>query len=282
MKEKQIKIEGRSGCKIEFVKTNEQLALRKYASSIDYNSRLEQQWIKQNAPSSPKYFFTPRVLNYNNQGPLYWFEMEYVSGDKYSNYFTRITKDRIDEIIFYFQSYFNDQIKQAKINTPPNKLISNKIDSLINTINNQQQIPTEFIHKLESYLRRIPQSSIYIGECHGDFTLSNMLFLKDKRICLFDLLDSFIESPIIDWVKLKQDTRFKWSMHIENETQLQNTKLLQVLSYIDEKLNQLFRDNEVIQAWEPYLTVLNLARILPYAKDERDNHYLIKNLITLI
>ena len=55
--------------------------------------------------------------------------------------------------------------------------------------------------------------SIPIGFCHGDLTFSNIMFaLDDNQVGLIDFLDSFIETPLIDLVKLRQDTHFHWTI----------------------------------------------------------------------
>ena len=46
---------------------------------------------------------------------------------------------------------------------------------------------------------------IPVGTCHGDLTFSNILF-NGNNYYLIDFLDSFIESPLLDIVKLRQDT----------------------------------------------------------------------------
>ena len=51
----------------------------------------------------------------------------------------------------------------------------------------------------------IPNLNIYKNVCHGDLTLSNLIFKNNEIYCI-DFLDSFIDSPIIDLVKLKQDS----------------------------------------------------------------------------
>lgn len=278
----QLKIEGRSGCKITFIETPTGIRLRKFSSDEGYNNRLRLQEEKQLSFQCPEGFFTPAVLGNGTEGNLYWFDMDYISGDKYSTYFTKVSKQRIDEIIELFIQYFKTQIDQSVKVSPPLEAIHAKTESLIQTLHANAQQSEDFIHQLHQFLKRVPTHPLYQGECHGDFTLSNMLFLTSGRICAFDLLDSFINSPVIDWVKLKQDTIYKWSIHIENKTLNNDTKLIQVLDYINSHLDAYFKTDLVIQHWEKYLTVFNLARILPYAKDERDREFLNKHLTALI
>ncbi len=49
-----------------------------------------------------------------------------------------------------------------------------------------------------------------VGICHGDLTFSNMLF-NGNNYYLIDFLDSFVESPLLDIVKLRQDSAYLWS-----------------------------------------------------------------------
>lgn len=275
-----IKIEGKSGCPIVVKENGSRLSLRKYASGEAYNQRLHEQEKKQAAFTGGDVFFAPAVLGQGTENNIYWFEMEYINGIKYSSYFPVISKQDIDEMIGHFISYFTGRIAEAEIKEAPVEVIQKKIDSM-EVLFRQKAISTDLAEKTLNYLRNIPNHQLYIGNCHGDFTLSNMLFLTPSRICVFDLLDSFIETPLMDWVKLKQDTIFNWSIHVENQVE-SNTRLLQVLTYMDEKLSEHFKTDKLVSAWEKYLLVFNFARIIPYATSERDLIYLTHNINALI
>ena len=163
------------------------------------------------------------------------------------------------------------------------EIIQQKIKHLSGILEQNADIPTTLTAQIINYLYlNIPQSNIYNGKCHGDFTLSNMLFSKNGEIVTFDLLDSFIESPIIDLVKLRQDTKYHWSLFIENNQLANKVKIKQVLAYIDYKIMQTFANDICLKNWEKYLTVFNFARILPYAKDNRDINYLNTHITNLL
>lgn len=49
-----------------------------------------------------------------------------------------------------------------------------------------------------------------VGVCHGDLTFSNILF-NGNNYYLIDFLDSFIEAPLLDIVKIRQDSAHLWS-----------------------------------------------------------------------
>mgnify|MGYP007025871952 CR=1 FL=1 len=70
---------GLSGCKLELL---DNLSLRKYSSSMEYNSRLSSQIEKQKLFSNfiLKNIDTPKIYNSNFES-LYYFDMEYISLD---------------------------------------------------------------------------------------------------------------------------------------------------------------------------------------------------------
>jgi len=61
-------------------------------------------------------------------------------------------------------------------------------------------------------LRGIEGLDVPVGFCHGDFTLSNMLFLENGKLGLVDWHDTFFESPFQDIGKMFQEFVLKWSM----------------------------------------------------------------------
>ena len=109
-----------------------------------------------------------------------------------------------------------------------------------------------------------------MGFCHGDFTLSNMVF-SSGRIYLVDFLDSFIESPLMDIVKLRQDTKFQWSLSIENDLKhYQTGKVRQVLNYFDRQIIRYFGEKPYFIAWYDFLEKINLLRIIPYLHHQEE------------
>ncbi len=61
-------------------------------------------------------------------------------------------------------------------------------------------------------IRSMPEGHFYQGRCHGDLTFANMVFRDHGgEILLLDFLDPYIEAPILDFVKLLQETRLRWA-----------------------------------------------------------------------
>lgn len=219
----QIKMEGRSGCKIDVVKEGDHVIIKKYSSSIAYNNRLMKQANKQqffyNSLRQNHIFSTAKVLEtFSSDYTLAWFSMPYLFSEKYSNYLEQASVVDLKELLSHIIDYFRFGIQNSTPQTIHYSLISNKVDELREKINSNLSIGNkEYFLSLLQYLNEnIPVKPLPVGTCHGDFTFSNILF-GDHKIYLLDFLDSFIESPLIDIVKLRQDTCFKWSIMLEKE-----------------------------------------------------------------
>jgi thiamine kinase-like enzyme len=109
---------------------------------------------------------------------------------------------------------------------------------------------------------------VYTGKCHGDMTLSNMIF-KDDDVYLIDFLDSYIESPTMDLIKLRQDTHLHWSFNMIDVKKSDLMKSKIALEYIDNWITDTYDMTNY-----KILQIINLVRIFPYATDIK-----IKNFI---
>ena len=182
--------------------------------------------------------------------------MEYIQGQSFSEFFNLATKYDLDLLIEKLDGYFSETII-GEINLPVS-VLTNKLTSLPNNEN------------LLSLLSNKEFIKVKVGNCHGDMTLSNMIF--DNNIYLIDFLDSYIESPTMDIVKLRQDTHLLWSLNMV-DTPLDLTKIKIGLEYIDKWICANFNvdDYEILQ-------IINLLRIYPYSTDEKIKIWIDKNI----
>ena len=114
-----------------------------------------------------------------------------------------------------------------------------------------------------------------IGVCHGDLTLSNILF-TDSGYHFIDFLDSFIETPIQDVVKLRQDTKYAWSLMMYTG-KYNDVHIKMIFEYIDNIIYKYIKKHD----WYKYYSVLqyiNILRIVPYVKEEKVYDRLIEIL----
>jgi hypothetical protein len=95
---------GLSGCKLEVLSDN---TIRKYSSSENYNQRLTIQIDKQNLFS--KYIFTnidtPKIIK-KYEDKLIYFDMEYIMGCDYYEYFSVTSSTGIQKIFNFLDEYF--------------------------------------------------------------------------------------------------------------------------------------------------------------------------------
>jgi aminoglycoside phosphotransferase (APT) family kinase protein len=274
-----IKIEGRSGCKIEILQTENKFIVRKTSNRTEYNERLKKQCQKQADFISTKNCSSPPILNSEiNAERLFFFEMPYITGDKYSEYLVKAEIESVNRFISSLIGYIDGNLKNAPENTIDPEIIKIKILEVKEAINKELK-DDPFLQKEFNYLiSNIPKSKIPIGVCHGDLTLSNLI-VSNETIFVIDFLDSFIESPVIDFIKLRQETKFKWSLHLEKDIPAyQKNKIIQIMNYFDEQLVKHYTDNIHIKNWYSFLEKFNLIRILPYINDKTEEQFIINAL----
>lgn len=273
-----LKMQGRSGCKLQvFMGSDSVPFVRKYSSAISYNARLmkqaeKQQFFSNNVLSGS--FFSPNVYDqFAQTSDLSWFDMEFVAGEKYSDIFERITTPEIERMIKAFEAYFEQALQVSTFQHPDKKIIEEKVLSLEKSLQFQHHLDLDLVRQTLDFLRNeIPTEPLALGFCHGDFTLSNILFYSPEKMYLLDFLDSFIESPLVDMVKLRQDTKFRWSLMLEGGElpQYKVNKVTQLLRYFDERMHEYFLQYPFYVAWYKYMERFNLMRILPYVEQEHE------------
>jgi hypothetical protein len=280
MQDHKIKIAGRSGCKVELYKINRKEIIRKSSALESYNQRLSAQCVKQKQFNDLAEYFLPFTapLVYTHadvrESGLFWFEMEFIPGEKYSEYLERCTLEQLDSLVDHYIGFIQKEFRLAQIAQLDNRILTGKLDDLKSGLVSKGNPPGLFLEVIQHLREHIPDSPLPLGICHGDFTLSNTLYFSDK-IYMIDFLDSFIESPVLDLVKLRQDTKFYWSLLVDTDTQnFQRNKIIQMLRYFDSRLTAAFGRNPYYSTWYRYLEKLNLLRILPYLDNPQEIHFI--------
>jgi len=279
-----IDLKGHSGCKINIYKNSEGfLVVRKTSSSIDYNERLKLQMKKQNdfvlnQNENTLIKSVPVFLNGINSEGLFWFDMQYVDGIDSINYFSKVNTYDLSNVAENLNKFFKNSISRSKIVSAPEEKIISKVDELKQKLFKKNK----FYSTIFSYLyTQIPNSEFYSNISHGDFSLTNLIF-KNNEIFAVDFLDSFIESPIIDIVKLRQDTRIGRIFNINNNMDRYTTRSKISIKFIDDKIDKLINNDLILKSWHEYLQVLNLTRILPYTTNINELNFLKNQIIKII
>jgi hypothetical protein len=284
-----LKIEGHSGCKLEILGYKDDFSVKKHSGNISYNKRLKEQMHKQQVfykrPNKLSVFLTAEIIKegYNDISELYWFSMRYVGGDNATEYFSKIDVHTLKKISDNYIEYFKEIISEAKVSKAPITPFKDKIAELKYKFERNNNLSKNFRESLISYLINcIPIEKLYIGNCHGDFSLTNQLYTKDN-VFLLDFLDSFLDSPIIDIVKLRQDSNLGRIFQLD--TKLEKYKSARAdlsIAFLDNIIKEFIDSDEILSAWYPYLQVLNLARIIPYTESKKELAFLEQNILKII
>ena len=255
---------GLSGCKLELIGSN---TLRKHSSSLSYNKRLELQVKKQELFSNQVFrnVETPKVLRKEDS----YFDMEYVTGRSFDEYFAVCSVNDIDFVFDSLCGYFDGLISNSQYYQPEvsKKRLLDKIDSLMTHTHHLGDL-YHIRQCVRTISMKIPQTF-----CHGDLTFTNIIFNKN-RLYYIDFLDCFIDSFLCDLIKLKQDLYYHWSLDVQG---IKNLRIRQIYSLLWRKLEK--RYSKYVETIEfDVLDILNTLRLEPYLTNE-DQRIIIKRML---
>lgn len=258
-------LEGNSGCKVQLYRTERSVFVRKTSSCPAYNERLEEQCRKQNFHQSSAGVCSPSVLTWGYDEGLFYFDMEYVPGHSLADLVPVMKTYDIAPLIdlLFKMLHWNEKGKRSD----SAMIFHSKIISLEKNI--AGKVPDEAF----ALLKRFDWSAVSWTPCHGDLTLDNMIYTRDGKVCLIDFLDSFCDSWMIDLSKLLQDMELHWSFrdrHISSDTAL---RLQIARDMIIDHLAAMENGDEKIKTVY-HLLLLNVLRIWPYAKAQKNDAWL--------
>lgn len=238
-------IRGSSGCKVEII---DDILIK---TAINYSHlRLQKQGYKQQAFRQTKDIIAPQVYEIGDG----FLKMEYVRAYNFAEFLSRRLYTSILAAFKKIVEWVISSLRPLE-----------ELDRLL-FVNKVVEIEKSSGCHLDF---EIPERIILpSGSCHGDLTLSNILFRESGQLVFIDLLDSFFESPILDVVKLRQDTRFLWSLDLL-EGHYDRTKLRILLAKLDEYIDSSFRVYPWYNQYYVFCQQLNLARILPYVDQQK-------------
>lgn len=131
------------------------------------------------------------------------------------------------------------------------------------------------VHAASVWLDRLPaELDVPLGPCHGDLTLSNLIFDPLSGVTLIDFLDTFLESPLQDVAKLKQDFVYGWSFRRDPVSLGVKAEIL-CRYHLPQAIPQIER---MYPTQVRVMTLMSLARIAPYVRDALTKQWLILSL----
>jgi thiamine kinase-like enzyme len=243
---------GLSGCRIELVSPS---IIRKVSANKEYNARLLLQIEKQQTFKELNFnkILTPSIL-FTNTEDLVYFDMEYIPAANFNSFFKFCSPKKINIFIECLEEFLDRIFVDTKsyVNT---ELIEQKLISLYD-FSSHKNFVSKLMRLVNTQNLRIP-----LSYCHGDLTLSNILFAEND-IYFIDFLDSYIDSAYIDLAKLKQDFIHMWNLDINY---FQDPKIRINYDYVWRHIE--FRYSEFLS--NPIFDIIesvNLLRIESYVK----------------
>ena len=280
-----IEVIGNSGCKVEVVREDTRLFVLKSTEDPNYLARLALQAEKQKTASSiavPN-IIIPKVYEILRTDEKTEIQMDYVYSQNYIDYFENAGVHEIDAFVDAMIAFVEQEIKVSPVSECSDDVLMTKFEDVASKVSKRPDYDDELKSLLNKARMRVEKEGmlrIPIGVCHGDLTFSNILFCG-QQYCLIDFLDSFIESPLQDIVKLRQDSHYLWSCLMYQEP-YDALRLKLISEYVDKRLDEHFSQYDWYKEHYEVLQLMNMLRILPYAKEEKIVDYLKRVINTLV
>lgn len=279
-----IEVKGHSGCNIDVVCENNKLYVYKSSNNLGYLNRLELQGLKQRDAAfnmDIPGISVPIISEIHKTDSLVTLKMNYVYSKNFVNYFEYAGFEQITNFINAMRKFLVYEIRNSTMGTVKGSVLKEKfIDvknkTLSNPILKNDSEIIAIIDKSEHIFNSVKDMQMPIGKCHGDLTFSNILF-SDNNYHLIDFLDSFVESPLLDIVKLRQDSAYLWSQLMYSGN-CDTIRLKIIAKKIDSEIDKFASQFDWYNDNYKIFQLMNFLRILQYAKDTVVINYL-KNVI---
>ena len=280
----EIQVKGHSGCQIDIVNDGSNLYIYKSTHDPKYIERLYLQARKQKEASQIEYqhIRIPEIFDIDKADDHLNIKMEYVYSKNYVDYFEDAGFDNISYFVKALKIFVNEEIANSPLLLVDTQVVKDKFEDVCSKCYANEHIREDkdvqnILDASRLAFSSLPaQIEIPMGKCHGDLTFSNILF-NGNNYYLIDFLDSFLESPLLDLVKIRQDSQYEWSrLMYEGEVDL--VRLSIISQKIDKEIDTFYSQYQWYRDYYHVFQLMNFLRILQYAKEEKVITYL-KNVI---
>lgn len=284
----EIEVKGHSGCQIDVVSEESGIYVYKSTADPKYLKRLALQAKKQRAAAEDEYqhIRVPQIFELQENADTTIIKMQYVYSKNFIEFFEQAGFEQVDYLIGALKYFVEHEISKCELQKVAPKIFQDKFAEikgkcLTNPLYEGNEVILSILNRSEQVFNSLPELTMPIGICHGDLTFSNILF-NGNNYYLIDFLDSFIETPLQDIVKIRQDTQFRWSQLMYTKP-YDATRLRIVCDKIDHEIHQYFtRKYQWYSDNYSVVQLMNILRILPYAKEEKVVQYLVDVLNQLL
>lgn len=289
-----IDVKGHSGCNINIISKNDKYYIKKESFKPGYARRLYEQGMKQaNDVAAQDIVGVPEVYdNVVDEDKDYaYILMDYIHSQSFVDFFEGSSRNDIFNVLNKLLLYINKELSGATIEKVSKKVFTDKFASIMSNCAKNDLLKDDgraaaILDRCAQAFDEAPAELTYpIGRCHGDLTFSNILFTSNK-IYFIDYLDSFLETPLQDIVKLRQDTKYMWSTQMYTKP-YDKIRLKIIFSEIDNVLSHYIDEIGAAYGYnanEAYdlLQLMNILRILPYVKKEEVKEFVLKILENIL
>lgn len=270
-----IEVKGHSGCQIDVANEGREMYVYKSTKDPKYLKRLVLQAEKQRTASEVEYqhIRVPKIFEIDKTDAMVVVKMQYVYSKNFIEFFEQAGFEQIDYLIGALEYFVEHEIGKSKLQTVPASIFQNKFADIKSKCENNplyqdDECISSILSRSEQVFAELKDMLIPVGLCHGDLTFSNILF-NGNNYYLIDFLDSFVETPLQDIVKLRQDTCYRWSQLMYTK-RYDAVRLHIVFDKIDHEIDTYFSNKyEWYRVNYPIMQLMNILRILPYAHEEK-------------
>lgn len=283
----QIEVKGHSGCQVDVVNENGQIWVYKSTADPKYLNRLVLQAKKQEIAGCIEYqhIRIPRILNIQKTEERTIVKMQYVYSKNFIEFFEQAGFEQVDYLIGALTSFIEYEISKSELQSVPATIFQGKFDEIQSKIEYNSIFQTApnaitILERCQTVFNGLGDMHIPLGICHGDLTFSNILF-NGNNYYLIDFLDSFIETPLQDIVKIRQDTAYHWSQLMYTKP-YDAVRLNIIFNKIDKEIDAYFsKKYDWYNVNYHIVQLMNILRIVPYAKEQKviDHLQMILNSI---
>jgi len=264
-------VKGHSGFGIELL---DELTIRKSAAGAGakrLQRQIEKQVLFYNQFQQAE-VRTPGVLRTAQAADRFQADMEFIAAKDFIQFLSEADRQALDRFLKTITDFIRRNLARCE-DVDVAERVRAKLFEL-----EQKNVPQNYIQAARTLCGspvRIP-----VGPCHGDLTLSNLLFKRD-HLYLLDFLDCYVESPFQDIVKLRQDTQFGWSLQLY-QGEFNWPKIQITLRYLDQKIEAAFQPDEWFGRHYELFQIVNLMRVLPYCTEANTTALIIASLDQLV
>lgn len=276
----EIEVKGHSGCDISVVREQDVLYVYKSTYDAKYVERLLKQAAKQRQASEVEYqhIRVPKIFDVVSDETRATIKMQYVYSKNFVEYFEQSGFEQIDYLIHAIEYFVEKELLNSPVQRVPRSVFVDKFEDVRRkTLCKPEMAGDEQIGDLMQRSAAVFESmgdwDIPVGLCHGDLTFSNVLF-NGNNYFLIDFLDSYVETPLQDIVKIRQDTAYHWSQLMYTQS-YDSVRMRIIFDKIDNEIDDYFGQRyEWYRCYYKPMQLMNLLRILPYATERSVIDYL--------